>query len=282
MKTIYIDKENIGKWRARRIAKKLYKQSKKEDIVIALSKNLMEHEALNNALNEYELKVLNDRWLFKFLLFDILEYIANNECNGTTISTPYLRSGALCAPYFEEIAQTNVGASIAHPINDYKVAILMDKADEIIMQQLVSIAKSVKTLKIVTKSKNSYSYIENELFQRDGIAIQITNNKEKSLSNVDIILNFDFNEERISKYKINHNAIIIDLGKKITLNKDNFNGKIINNYEITFNEENYNLNINKDNFDNSILYESYIYRRDTFANIKNQLNQDNVRLIKLI
>ena len=281
MKTIYIDKENIGKWKARRIARKLYRQSKKEDIIIALSKNLIEHEVLNNALNEYGIKVLDDRWLFKFLLFDILEYIANNECSGATISTPYLRSGALCAPYFEEISQTNARSSIARPIEDYKVAILMDKADEIIMQQLVSIAKSVKTLKIVTKSKNSYSYIENELFQKDGIAIQITNNKEKSLSNVDIILNFDFNEERISKYKINHNAIIIDLGKKITLNKDNFNGKIINNYEITFNEENYNLNINKDNFERNILYESYIYRKDTFDNIRKQLKQDNLKIIKI-
>ncbi len=91
MKTIYIDKENIGKWRARRIARKLYRQSKKEDIVIALSKNLMEHEILNEALNEQGLKVLNDRWLFKFLLFDLLEYIANNECSGATSSAPNFR-----------------------------------------------------------------------------------------------------------------------------------------------------------------------------------------------
>ena len=89
MKTIYIDKENIGKWRAKRIAKKIYKQSKKEDVVIALSKNLIKHEVLNNALNEYGLKVLNDRWLFKFLISDILEYIANNECSGAQCASNF-------------------------------------------------------------------------------------------------------------------------------------------------------------------------------------------------
>lgn len=249
MKTIYIDKDNIGKWRARRTAKKLYRQSKNDDIVIALSKNLMEHEVLNNALNEYGIKVLNDRWLFKFLIFDILNFVAKMK---------------------EERMEV------------ISIAILMDKADEIIMQQLVSIAKSVKTLKIVTKSKISYSYIEKELFEKDGIAIQITNNKEKSLLNVDIILNFDFNEERISEYKINHNAIIINLGKKIRLNKDIFIGKIINDYEITFNEENYDIEINKNNFDKTILYESFIYRRDTFTNIQKQLKKDElkIRLLK--
>lgn len=249
MKTIYIDKDNIGKWRARRTAKKLYRQSKNDDIVIALSKNLMEHEVLNNALNEYGIKVLNDRWLFKFLIFDILNFVAKMK---------------------EERLEV------------ISIAILMDKADEIIMQQLVSIAKSVKTLKIVTKSKISYSYIEKELFEKDGIAIQITNNKEKSLLNVDIILNFDFNEERISEYKINHNAIIINLGKKIRLNKDIFIGKIINDYEITFNEENYDIEINKNNFDKTILYESFIYRRDTFTNIQKQLKKDElkIRLLK--
>jgi len=249
LKTIYIDKDNIGKWRARRTAKKLYRQSKNDDIVIALSKNLMEHEVLNNTLNEYGIKVLNDRWLFKFLIFDILNFVAKMK---------------------EERLEV------------ISIAILMDKADEIIMQQLVSIAKSVKTLKIVTKSKISYSYIEKELFEKDGIAIQITNNKEKSLLNVDIILNFDFNEERISEYKINHNAIIINLGKKIRLNKDIFIGKIINNYEITFNEENYDIEINKNNFDKTILYESFIYRRDTFTNIQKQLKKDElkIRLLK--
>ena len=171
--------------------------------------------------------------------------------------------------------------SNARHIKDYKVAILMDKADEIILQQIPIIAKSVKTLKIVTKSKNSYSYIENELFEKDGIAMQITNNKDKSLSNVDIILNFDFNGERISEYKIKHNAILINLGKKIRVNKDIFNGEFINDYEISFDEDNYNIDINKENFDKNILYESYIYRRDTFENIKKHLEKDNVKIIKI-
>lgn len=248
MKTIYIDKENIGTWKAKRIAKKLYRISKKEDIVIALSKNLIKHEVLNYALNEYGLKVLNGRWIFRFLLFDILDYVS--EMRNIKLET-------------------------------LSLAILMDKADEIIMQQLEQIAKNVKTLKIVTNSKNSYLYIEDELFNIEGIAIQITNNKEKSISNVDIILNFDFNEERLENFKINPDAVIINLGNRIKLNTDIFKGRIINDYEINYSEENFDAKIRKENFDKKILYESYIYRRDTFANIQNQLKIDNVKISKI-
>lgn len=54
MKTIYIDNnENLSKRKTRRIAKKLYKISKKEDIVIALSKNLKEHEELNREIENF-------------------------------------------------------------------------------------------------------------------------------------------------------------------------------------------------------------------------------------
>ena len=54
MKTIYLDdikKANERKFK--KIAKKLYKMSKKEDIVVALSKNLRKQEELNREIENY-------------------------------------------------------------------------------------------------------------------------------------------------------------------------------------------------------------------------------------
>ena len=167
-------------------------------------------------------------------------------------------------------------------LQNQNVAILMDVPDEIVMKQLLFIAKDIKMLKIVTTSKNSFSYIENELYEKYGIAIQITNNKIKSLSNVDIIINFDFNEERISEYNINPNATIINVNNKIESNIRNFKCKNINNYEISFDNDNFQDNLVKSNFDSNILYESYIYRKDTYENIRKQLQKDEVKIVKIV
>ena len=249
MRTVYINtKEELNKRKLKRIAKKLYKMNRKEEIVIALSKNLEENEELNEEISSYGLSILNGRWLFKFLLLEILEYLSKES--GKEIET-------------------------------LTVAILIDKIDEIILKQLVEIARRIKVLKIVTKDINRYSYIEKELYQKEGIAIQITNNKNKSLVSVDIIINFDFNKEKLEEYNIDKYATIINIKEKVNFQNSEFNGKNINNYEISYNGENFENEYMKNEFDSNILYESYIYRKDTYANIKKQLQIDNVRLTKL-
>ncbi len=249
MRTVYINtKEELNKRKLKRIAKKLYKMNRKEEIVIALSKNLEENEELNEEISSYGLSILNGRWLFKFLLLEILEYLSKES--GKEIET-------------------------------LTVAILIDKIDEIILKQLVEIARRIKVLKIVTKDINRYSYIEKELYQKEGIAIQITNNKNKSLVSVDIIINFDFNKEKLEEYNIDKYATIINIKEKVNFQNSEFNGKNINNYEISYNGENFENEDMKNEFDSNILYESYIYRKDTYANIKKQLQIDNVRLTKL-
>jgi len=249
LRTIYIEeKEDISKRKMRKIIKKVYKISKKEDIVLAISKNLENNSQLIDAINEYGFKILNGRWLFKFLLYDILEYLAKKKDK---------------------------------PIEMLSVALLMNNMDEIIMQQLPEIANRVRTLKIVTEDINKYMYIEEKLYEEYGIALQITNNKAKSLSHIDIVLNFDFNEEELNKCNINKDGIIANIKRRIKLKSDNFEGQNINDYEISFKEENFENDLNKEEFDKNILYESYIYRKDNFSNIKKQLEKDEVKLILL-
>lgn len=248
MRSVYLDYENISKRKAKRIAKKLYKMNKKEDIVIALSNYLEKNEDLIKYIKKFNLKILNGRWLFKFLLLDILEYISRNQNKNLEMLT---------------------------------VAILIERPDEIVMAQFVDIAKKVKCLKIVTQDVYRFSYIEEELYEKYGIALQITNNKQKSLSNVDIIINFDFDEEKINEYNINRTDIIVNISKNINIYKAGFKGKNINNYEIKYNEENYGEVQVKSKYNPNVLYESYIYRRDTFANVYKQLKRDGVEIANL-
>ena len=246
MKSIYIDEDkSISERKANRIAKKLYKANRKEKIVIALSNRVGENTELIKKLNDYKLCILNGRWILKFLIYDILEsIIIKND---------------------KKIELQNV-------------AILIDKMEDILFPQLLNIAEKVKSLTIVTNEIYRYSYLEN-MCEGYGIPLHITNNKNKSLLKTDVIINFDFNEEKIDRYKINPSAIIINIQTKIKINKDNFKGKIINDYLIKYNKENYKNFFHKENFDENILYESYIYRKDTFANIYKKMQDDKVKVI---
>ena len=92
----------------------------------------------------------------------------------------------------------------------------------------------------------------------------------------------DFDEKTFNKYYINPKAIVINLKKKININTKRFQGININYYKINYNKQILDKFENNIQYDKNILYESYIYRKDTYINIKNQIKKDNVKIITLI
>lgn len=162
------------------------------------------------------------------------------------------------------------------------MSILINNIEEVVNSQIIKIAQLVKTLKIVTNNISKFIYIEEKLYTEFGIAVQVTNNKEKALNNAEIILNLDFDYDKISKYNINKDAIIINIKQEIQTLGSNFKGKLINNYKIGYNEELLEEFKERFDFDRNVLYESLIYRRDTFEHIRKQLEMDEVKLLNII
>lgn len=233
----------------RKIAKKVNKINRKEEVAVAISRDLINNKELIEAIESYKVKVLDGRWLLKFFIYDIVKYIADKQNER---------------------------------IETLTLAILINDIEEVIFTQLIQIAKCVKVLKVVTNRPSKFSYIENKLYDDYGIAIQVTNNKEKAISNTNIIINFDFNEDQINKYNLLENSIIINIKNKVKINNPNFCGNILNNYTITCNENILNEFNNKSNFDRNVLYEGLVYRKDSFLNIQKQFELDGVRLENLI
>ena len=89
-----------------------------------------------------------------------------------------------------------------------------------------NIVKKYKNTTIVTRHIARLKRLQNEMYKQEGIVIAVTNNKRKSLANVNMILNFDFPEELLNKFSIFEEANII-----------NFNNRVIK-----FNITNYVLN----------------------------------------
>lgn len=166
-------------------------------------------------------------------------------------------------------------------INKKNISYLITKPDERVNSQLIELAKNVKNLKIVTPNKKRFTHVETKLYEEYGIASEITNNREKALLNSDIIINYDFDEETINSYNVNNFATIININKNPRIMDINYKGKVFNDYEITCNEDIKEELKNKNNFAFNILYEGLIYRKDKYENIKNQIEEDGVRLVKL-
>ena len=106
--------------------------------------------------------------------------------------------------------------------------------------------------------------------------LNISNNKRKSLLKSEIIINIDFTEESINKYKIFDNAIIVNINDKINIQSKRFNGININYYKIQIPDE-YKL----EGFQNEIVYESLIYGKK-YKYINERIIKEKIKINRLI
>ena len=87
---------------------------------------------------------------------------------------------------------------------------------------------------------------EQELYEKNGILIVISNNQKKSLAKSQIILNLDFNKEVLNRYKINETAKIDKLEITLTNFKYLDNDIVEFTFKITNNRDN-SITLNPDN-----------------------------------
>lgn len=243
---IFVPIENKELKNEDKIAEKLIKVIKKNSNSkkIILSKQMKKQDIIVNKLNSSGMKIMNGKWLSEILLMDLVKYIIQVE-----------------------------------KINNPKISILINDVTDIENKNINQLALQYKRLNIVTNHPEKFKKIEESLLKDYGINIIIGNNKKKSLLKSDIILNIDFPEELINKYSINDEAIILNLKQKIKINKKRFNGLIINDYEITYDSEEF---IDDKKYSLNDIYESKIYRKTLLDEVKKQLKDDNVKIKRVI
>lgn len=221
-----------------------YSNSKK----IVISKNLQEEITYINYLNSYGLDISDGRWLYEILATDIIKYIIEKKKIKKEETT---------------------------------ISILINDLTEIELENIKILAENYKNLNIVTNHIEKFKKIEDK-FMENGIMITIGNNKKKSLMKSKIILNIDFPNELINKYMIKEDAIIINVPGKVKINRKRFNGLIVNNYEIDFRDDiKSEENLLGDEFYLRDVYESRLYKKQTFSDIRNILKKDGVNIKKV-
>ena len=211
---------------------------------IVLSKKIKEQTTYVNYLYSYNYEIVDGKWLFQVLIFDVLEYVIKK---------------------------------LKIKKEDIKLGILVNDISDLALYAIVELVKKYKNVKIVTNHINSFKNIEEKISEKYGILISVGNNKRKVLSKTNIILNLDFPTELINRYKINSESTIINFKGNVKIKDKRFNGLNINDYEIDWEEQ-----VNSDKFYTKDLYEAIQYKNQPIEETLRKLKRDNIKIKELI
>ena len=230
-----------------RMAKKIVKKESLRDIV--LTKDLFYQEAFIWQLKKDSVHIFDGKWLEQYLIPDCLFFICKKQ-----------------------------------KLEEKEISILVNELSDIVKQIIINLAQKVRLLNIITNQINSYQKIEDFLYQNYGIMVRVTNNK-KALSKSDIIINMDYSEEKLNYFSLPKKGIILNLGRNIRIKSKKFEGINIRNYKMIFQnqemQEFKQLHLEEE-FERKILYESILYRKDSYKNIREKIQKDKVQITELI
>ncbi len=244
-----IEKDNFKIYanleKERNIIKVIKKLIKNGTTNVVLSKELCENRDLINAINSSGIDIFDGRWLEKYLVFEILDYVIKQ---------------------------------IGLKKEEIEFAITTNEITDISIEIIRTLATQYRRLTVVTNHIEKLKKIEKEIYEKHGVLIVISNNQKKSLLRPRIILNLDFNKEVLNRYKINEKAIIINLEGNMKIESKRFNGININDYEIEVGKEEIVWRENAKKFKNKDLLEAIMYMKDSFNNIRNKISKNKISI----
>ena len=234
--------ENGNKYTIPKFNKKLLEKLKEDNIKnIVVAKKDKENIEFLNKINSNNMNIIDGRILYKHLIPEIIEYISN-------------------------VCKINK--------NDMQITILANDYSQINIFYINELITEVKSVNIVTNNINRFKQFADRLYNKEAIVVPIMNNKNKSLLNKKIILNIDFSEEQLKKYKMNRKAIIINIENNIEKVKRTFTGVNINNYKLISKKE-------ESEFEENEIYESYIIM-NKIQDIRNIIIKENLQIKSFI
>lgn len=215
---------------------------------VILDKTLWKSEKLINLLYANNINLIDGKWLKKYMTIDILNFV---------------------------ITQKNIRKE------ETEIAITVNEITELSIEIIKILSKQYKKLVVITNHIEKLRKIEKEIFEKEGILIVVTNNKNKSLLKSQIIINIDFNKELINQYQIYDEAIIINIEEKIKIDSIRFNGIIINDFDVETGRIETIWRTNYEKYRVNDLLEANLYVRDTYKNIRKKIQKCNISIKNL-
>lgn len=254
--TNYIIALAKGKKDKNRIRKKLVKciQRLKIDTLV-FSKELEDFKpVICEMLSSYNVQVLNGKKLMEFMEFEVVKYVLNKQ-------------------------KANM--------KEEEIYIVFKKSGDIDLNFLKKFIEGFRIVNIVTNDVERLKNVQDNLLENDGILISVSNNKRKALKRAKYILNINLNKEELSKYKINRDAIIINIREMVKYDASGFEGININKIKIKcpdeFMEKFEQIG---DDFDLVELYESLLFsdniQKRKIEDVYDRIDKDDISIAEII
>lgn len=210
---------------------------------LVLSKRIKQQENYVNYLYSYGYEIVDGKWLFQLLIFNVLEYM---------------------------IKKLNIRKE------DIRIGILVNDVSDLAIYVIKELVIKYKNVKIVTNHIHKFQNIEEKMIEEYGIFISVGNNKRKVLSKTNMILNLDFPTELINKYQIHNEATIINFRGNVKIKDKRFAGLNINDYEIHWKEKENEIFYTKD------MYEAIQHKNQPVEELLKKIKRDNIQIKELI
>ena len=249
MRALYISGQGKKSKLRQKLLLRYIKRKGKKCSCVVIGKKLKQDNEFIGKINDIEIPISDGRWLFKFLVIQIIEYISS--CQNIDI-------------------------------DKQKIALVTNENNKLISYYIKELTKKSNKVKIITEHRERFYNIEKRLYYEDGIVLGISRNKRKGLQDIDIIFNFDFSEDMLNKYNISEKAIIVNLKERANISAKRFAGININFYKIDFKNRTMDMLEWTDDFEKTELYESYVYRNDRIEDIEKDILKDEVMIKSLI
>ena len=224
-----------------RIINNMYKAVLKSRYnVIVCADLILKNEQIMNKIRNCGKTILEGRWIYRFLLYKIAEKIS----------------------YIKNV-----------DISDLEISILIHHYSDIIIEEIKEIGVKCKILNIITDEVNEYSELEKYFEDEFGIIINVSSNVSKSLTHSDLIFNIDFSNRDLKKCNFSKKSILVQTNKEKMLSKY---GITVCFFKLNFPEKYKKYFSKKKHFCEEYLYESLLYSKISYSNMRKKLEDDNI------
>lgn len=233
--TVYKIPRNIKEKKQEKFIQKFINELKKVKIdTVVFSEEIINsnlYEGIVDEICKINKGVINGKRLMQYMNFDIFEYILKIQ---------------------------------KEPMNKQDVFFMIKKDNNMDLQFLEPYIENCKTVNIVTNDMERFKKVQDNLYEKEDILISVSNNKNKALKKAKYIFNVNMNKSEMKKYKIDRNAIIINLKENVKIDDTSFEGININYFQISIPDdyiEKYEVFCKENEFDIVKIYESILLRK---------------------
>lgn len=238
----------------KKVKEKLARIIKKLGIDAVVFSKELEGDFKNDICEMINIKVVNGKKLMEFMEYDIVKYVLDKQNADTKKEDIYI--------VFKRDSNLNL---------DF----------------LKRFLENFRLVNIVTNDVDKLKNIQDNLLDNEGILISVSNNKRKALKRAKYILNINLTKEELEKYRINREAIIVNIGENVKYDEPCFDGVNINYFKISCPDE-YLERFEQvgSQFNLAQMYESILLQdrvdKTKLEAVYKRIKEDNIKIVELI